>query len=83
MSPQQLTDALTTLGWTQAELARRLGLHVNTVSAWATGKTEIPVYAAEYLRVMVLAHRSVTCLKDLLREAERLKRIGDKILKNE
>lgn len=43
------------LNWSQADLARRLGVHVNTVSAWATGKGDVPGYASEYLRVALLA----------------------------
>lgn len=43
------------MDWSQAELGRRLGVHVNTVSAWATGKVAVPAYVVEYLRVMLLA----------------------------
>lgn len=55
MSQSQLVDAMKTLGWPQAELARRLHVHVNTVSAWSTGKAKVPAYAAEYLRVLLVA----------------------------
>ena len=37
MDATDLTDALHDLRWKQVDLARKLGLHVNTVSAWATG----------------------------------------------
>jgi Helix-turn-helix len=47
--PFDLASALEELGWSQAELARRLGLHVNTVSAWATKRTEIPGPVRAYL----------------------------------
>ena len=39
------------LGWKQSELARKLGVTTSTVSRWATGEP-IPVWLAEYLRVM-------------------------------
>lgn len=39
------------LGWSQAELARRLGVHVNTVSAWTKGSP--PRYATAYLELAV------------------------------
>lgn len=38
------------LGWSKAELARRLGLDPNTVTRWK----QPPGYAKEYLRVMLL-----------------------------
>ena len=41
-----LDEALRTLSWSRAELARRLGVHRNTVSGW----TElVPGYAVAYL----------------------------------
>ena len=46
---------LARLGWTGAELGRRLGVSGNTVSLWRTEKVPVPGYAVEYLRVMVLA----------------------------
>ena len=42
------------LGWSQAELARRLGIHQNTITKW---RNEPPKYAAEYLKVCVMAKR--------------------------
>lgn len=44
--------ALAQLGWTKARLARRLGVHVNTVTKWSDG---CPGYVQEYLRVCLLA----------------------------
>lgn len=42
-------QALDVLGWTQAELSRRMGVHENTVAQWkALG---MPDYAAAYLRL--------------------------------
>jgi len=46
---EEFEAGLKTLGWSKAELARRLGLHPNSVSKWS----EPPLYAMAYLRVMV------------------------------
>lgn len=43
---------LKVLGWSKAELARRLGVHANTVLGW---KGEAPDYALAYLRLAVKA----------------------------
>lgn len=55
MTPVELDEALDRLGWSKAELCRRLGLHRNTPSRWS----EVPRYVAEYLRVSLLA-REIT-----------------------
>lgn len=55
MTARALNDVLASLGWTGAELSRRLGKGKQAVSAWRTGRTEVPRYVEEYLRVMVLA----------------------------
>ena len=52
---QALKEALASLGWSQATLARRLGKGQDAVSAWATGKVAVPAYTQEYLRVCLLA----------------------------
>lgn len=52
-----LAPSLLALGWSQAELARRLGVHINTVSAWATGKVKLPMYAQAYLALAVAISR--------------------------
>jgi transcriptional regulator with XRE-family HTH domain len=51
MTHAEFTAALRTLGWSQAELCRRLGLHRNTASKW---RETVPKYVAEYLRVSLL-----------------------------
>lgn len=51
MDRDELRQALDSLGWKQSELARKLGVTTSTVSRWATGEP-IPVWLAEYLRVM-------------------------------
>ena len=57
MNNAELKTALKNLGMSQAKLAARLGLHVNTVSQWAVGDVPVPQYAAEYLRVLQLAQQ--------------------------
>lgn len=51
MTNSDFRTALTDLGWTQGHLAARLGLHRNTVTNWAQGYSDVPQYAAEYLRM--------------------------------
>jgi len=51
MNKDELRQALDALRWNQSELARKLGVTTSTVSRWATGEP-IPVWLAEYLRVM-------------------------------
>ena len=46
MKKTQMKTILKQLGWSQARLARRLGITPHAVSRW--GET-IPQYAAEYL----------------------------------
>lgn len=50
-----LGGALDALGWSQAELARRVDVHVNTVSGWATGRTEAPGPVRAYLGLAMKA----------------------------
>lgn len=51
MKNGELVDQLHEFRWSEAYLALRLGVHKNTVSQWCTGKTPVPGYCAEYLRV--------------------------------
>ena len=40
---------LETLGWSGAELARRLGVHANSITWWVSRKGKVPKYATAYL----------------------------------
>ena len=51
MTPDEFASALSALDWKQADLCRRLEVHKETPSRWATGKTPIPAMVAEYLRM--------------------------------
>jgi hypothetical protein len=44
-----LEAVLHTLGWSQAELSRRVEVHANTVSGWATDRTKLPGSVKAYL----------------------------------
>lgn len=48
--PFDLRATLKRLGLSQAKLAKRLGVHVNTVSGWMRGET--PAYAIAWLDLM-------------------------------
>jgi transcriptional regulator with XRE-family HTH domain len=50
-----LSQALKQIGWTQAQLAKRLGVTPQTVSGWVTSGDE-PAYVSEYVRVLLFAH---------------------------
>lgn len=60
MDKADLSKILRDLDWSQADLSRKLGVHQNTVSAWATGRDPVPGYAAEYLRVARLAKEALS-----------------------
>lgn len=57
MTKPEMRDILSELGWSQAELSRRLNIRPSTVAQWPEKK--IPGPAAAYLRVKLLAHRMV------------------------
>ena len=48
---EDLGNRLSALGWSEGELARRLGVSVCTVSAWAAGALTMPKYAVAYLEL--------------------------------
>ena len=53
-------SALSALGWSKAELARRLGVHVNTVGSW--GK-KAPRYVEAFLALCSQVNEIQTGLK--------------------
>ena len=55
MTKDEMRSVLSELGWSQNEMCRRLGLHVNTPVKWP--EDEIPEYAAAYLRLRVSVKR--------------------------
>lgn len=50
--PAGFEDMLSAVGWSKAELSRRLGVHRNTVTRWGDN---CPAWVLEYLRVCLLA----------------------------
>jgi transcriptional regulator with XRE-family HTH domain len=60
MTADDVRSLLAGLGLTQHEFADQLGVSLNTVSRWATGTTEIPVWLADYVDVLsTLGHRGL------------------------
>ena len=55
MTKDEMRACLSELGWSQNELCRRLGLHVNTATKWPEEK--IPEYVAAYLRLRAAVKR--------------------------
>jgi transcriptional regulator with XRE-family HTH domain len=55
MTPKALKQHLTQLGWSQRELASRLGRPNNTVHRWASGAQPIPSEVALWLAALARA----------------------------
>lgn len=49
MAPEDLRTALAALGWRQADLCRKAGLHKDTPGRWLSGATAIPAWVPAYL----------------------------------
>lgn len=49
MTPEEFTEALSTIGWKQSDFCRRAGVAKDTPSRWTTGKTPIPEWVPQYL----------------------------------
>jgi hypothetical protein len=49
MSPYRIGLYLTTIGWSERELARRTGHHQTEVRRWMIGAAKIPADVAEWL----------------------------------
>ena len=53
LTPQQLRDALSAIGWRQVDFARRVGVTPAAVSTWTTGKAPAPLWVGAYLGAML------------------------------
>ncbi len=51
MNGQEFKGALAALGWKQSDLARKTGLHRNTISGWA--QDGAPLWVSEYLGALL------------------------------
>ena len=60
MTPDDLESQLQTLCWTQADLARSVGVTPNTVYRWIAGLVPIPAWMKGYLDMAVMVHRCVS-----------------------
>jgi DNA-binding transcriptional regulator YiaG len=59
MKNTDLKVCLTTLGWTQRDLAHKFQCDADTVNRWCTGRTPIPGYVVEYMRVVLLLKQAM------------------------
>ena len=57
MTPDELDQALTALGWKGTDFTRRAGLVPNTMWRWRKGMSPIPSWVDEYLRAMLAIQR--------------------------
>ena len=57
MSPEEFKSGRSTIGLTQTELARRLGVHPMTVSRWERGFVSIPSPVEKLMQLWVKARR--------------------------
>jgi transcriptional regulator with XRE-family HTH domain len=58
-SINRLRNLIGELGWTQAELAEKVGVTPRTVSLWATGKTkEVPKVVIIHLELLCTLRRA-------------------------
>ena len=60
MTSDDLNFQLQTLCWTQADLARSVGVTPNTVYRWMAGLVPIPYWLVNYLDMAVMVHRCVS-----------------------
>ena len=51
MTGEEFKAALRQLGWKQADIARKMDMHRNTVNIWAASGP--PTWAAEYVQAML------------------------------
>jgi hypothetical protein len=58
MPPERLSVILTTLGWSAAEVGRRLNIGERSVRRWLSGDMEIPDRIADWLEELMKHLRS-------------------------
>ena len=58
MTRTEFRDLLQTIGWSERELAARLGAHRNTVNDWANDRRKPPQIVLEWLASLAVAHEA-------------------------
>ena len=58
MTGRELFEIRQRLGMSQPEMARTLGVHVNTLGRWERGQNRIPFTTAEYAKSLAIVERS-------------------------
>lgn len=48
-----LSYALSKLGWSQKQFAERMDVHPNTVSGWVTGRVPVPGSVSAYIDLVL------------------------------
>ena len=65
MTGIELQEKLHELGWSQAELSRKLDVSGNTVSRWATGKVPVSGCAVKYVELCLEFRRTMAQLNEM------------------
>ena len=52
IKPSDFIEARLTLNLTQAKLAERMGVQINTISRWENGRRRIPMMAWKFLKML-------------------------------
>lgn len=63
MTAADFSDALKTLGWSQASLGRHLGITPRSMSRYATGQQPVPALLARYLELALRLHAAGLTLR--------------------
>lgn len=69
LMPDEIRFLRKTLGWSQADLARHIGVSLTSVNKWESGKARMGVVADRLLRLLVSTNEPV---KEYARELDRV-----------
>ena len=74
MTVDEFKEGLTTLGWKQTDFALSIGLSKVSVSNWMTGVNPLPLWAINYLKLLLKLHELAgDVLEPPTKQAKRLK----------
>lgn len=65
MTPDELKRKLKEIGVSQKEFADAAGVHTNTVSQWARGINEIPLWVEKFIELYALKIKSEKAKKEI------------------